>query len=472
MLATEIRDLLGAAPERPSRPLVSIVVVNRDGADHLRRLLEGLIEHTDYPELELILVDNGSSDDSLDLVRSVQTPFPVSILANPHNESFSDANNLGAARAEGELLLFLNNDIEPFERGWLRELVTCLDAAADAGAVGSTLIYPDAESRSRGYAVQTQPFRLRAGRERLAIDPGGSRRELFDQRFGEDVASPSLIGACLLIEAGLFHRVGGFTHGYFYGAEDDDLCFKVREQGYDVLYSGRSFLIHHAGTTSRELLGEDGGPIRKANVRLLRSRWSARLWRECQLDRLAGGGLWAAGDGETSLPDPPSLEQVMVLGFCIRADRLPAERQNSVGALESELERRGHRCLALRDASPADPRAFLFDVVVHIRGGARYIPSPERLNVLWIVNRLDAVSAIECQRYDLVVTSSPGHAERLSADSLAIPVVALRDGHETADLIDSVLERAERLDLPLRIDARGSRSTAHETITRELPPTA
>ncbi|HET8863787.1 MAG TPA: glycosyltransferase family A protein, partial [Solirubrobacterales bacterium] len=65
-LAAEIRGRLGPAPGLDRRPLVSIVVLNRDGEEHLRRLLAGLVEHTDYPDLELIVVDNGSSDGSVD----------------------------------------------------------------------------------------------------------------------------------------------------------------------------------------------------------------------------------------------------------------------------------------------------------------------------------------------------------------------------------------------------------------------
>ena len=90
-LAEEARRRLGSVPRLDDWPLVSIVVVNRDGLSHLRRLLAGLESHTDYPSFELILVDNASGDGSLDFIRSARTRFPISIVANPHNESFSDA---------------------------------------------------------------------------------------------------------------------------------------------------------------------------------------------------------------------------------------------------------------------------------------------------------------------------------------------------------------------------------------------
>jgi glycosyltransferase involved in cell wall biosynthesis len=102
-LATEIRRRLGPAPEVEAPPLVSIVVLNRDGAAHLRSLLAGLVERTEYRRIELILVDNGSSDDSIDLIHRASAPFPISTLANAHNESFSDACNQGAELASGEI---------------------------------------------------------------------------------------------------------------------------------------------------------------------------------------------------------------------------------------------------------------------------------------------------------------------------------------------------------------------------------
>ncbi|MEX2081370.1 MAG: glycosyltransferase, partial [Dehalococcoidia bacterium] len=283
-LATEIRHHLGPPPTLERWPLVSIVVLNHDGAAHLRRLMAGLVERTDYPagRMELILVDNGSGDDSLELMREVEAPFPISILANPHNESFSDANNQGAELAGGELLLFLNNDIEPFEPGWLCELVACLRTSG-AGSVGATLVYPDRERGSGKFRVQTRPFRLRGGQDRVTIVPATERQELLDEDFGQDLESVSVIGAALLIDRGLFWAIGGFTHGYFYGGEDEDLSMKLRERGSSVLYSGRSVLLHHVSSTSHKLHGGAKGALRNANSRLLRQRWGARAWREYQL---------------------------------------------------------------------------------------------------------------------------------------------------------------------------------------------
>ncbi|MET0304834.1 MAG: hypothetical protein ABW196_01225, partial [Solirubrobacterales bacterium] len=357
----------------------------------------------------------------------------------------------------GELLLFLNNDIEPFEPGWLTELVACLGGSG-AGAVGATLLCREEEDGSpSGYGVQTEPVRLVAGMDRLTMEPVGRRREVFDEGLGEDFDSPFLIGACILIETTLFGQIGGFTHGYYYGGEDQDISLKVRAKGRKTLYSGRSLLIHHSGSTTQALLEEAGYSIPRANARHFRRVWSARLWRECHLDRLAGSGTWTAPGEETS-PDHLLREEVMASGFCLRTDGLPTGPGGAVEDLEAELDRRGHRYVTLQGDSGGDPRGLFFDVAVHLRGAHRYLPQPGQLNVLWMVSHFDAVSAIECARYDLVAVGAREHAERLHGEGVTTPVATLSQEHPAVDLVDAVLARAEELDFPTRIAPEPTRA--------------
>ena len=128
--------------DRTTGPLVSIIVLNRDGASHLRRLLPA-IDGSSYRSFELIVVDNGSSDDSVELLTAATAP-PVTLIRNAENESFADANNRAVARAGGELLLFLNNDVEPLGSGWLGRMVDTLEGR-EADAVGARLVYPRRE---------------------------------------------------------------------------------------------------------------------------------------------------------------------------------------------------------------------------------------------------------------------------------------------------------------------------------------
>lgn len=139
-LAGEIRRRLGPPPALADWPSISVVVLTRDGLPYLKKLFAGLEQKTDYPgSLELILVDNASSDGSVEFAGSFEAPFAVTVIENTENVSFSEGNNQGARLASGELLLFANNDVEPFESGWLREMAALLRQRR-AGAVGARLV--------------------------------------------------------------------------------------------------------------------------------------------------------------------------------------------------------------------------------------------------------------------------------------------------------------------------------------------
>ena len=279
-LAVAIRDRLGPCPEDALLPTVSVVVPNRDGVDCLRRLLSGLSARTDYPALELIVVDNGSSDGSLDFIESAPASFPISALANARNDSFSDACNQGAGSAAGELLLFLNNDVEPFEPGWLRELVACLQGSG-AGAVGATLLCSEEEherSFAHGYGVQHRGHLFVTGRDGTT-EPvlRGWEADPLDKGLGDDAECESVAASCLLVENRTFREIGGFSPGYFYGCEDVDLCLKLRAAGLKIVCAGRSVLIHHPATTRRAIPFEQARAIKLANHRLLHKRWGPGL---------------------------------------------------------------------------------------------------------------------------------------------------------------------------------------------------
>ena len=240
-------------PARTSGPLVSIVILNRDGASDLRRCLPALAA-TAYRDVELIVVDNASSDDSLAVLRAFRPPFPVRIIENPTNESFSTANNRAVATSDGELVLFLNNDIEPIGTHWLGHLV---DGLADPSvvAVGARLIYPRRTSVARA-GLRFADLSLQHGGVGFRIEDGVALPEPLGA--GADPLSdwaaavrdvPALTAACLLVRRTAFDAVGGFDPGYDYGLEDVDLCLRLADAGGRLRYDGRAALWHHKSTS-------------------------------------------------------------------------------------------------------------------------------------------------------------------------------------------------------------------------------
>lgn len=295
-LAREIRTRLGAPPELVDAPLVSMIVLNRNGKEHLRRLLDGLLHTTDYPRIELILVDNGSTDGSPELVEALDAAFPVKVVRNEHNASFSEGNNHGFGIATGELILFLNNDVEPLEPGWLRELVNC-QRRTGAGAVGAVLLHasPRPGETPSGWVVQHRGIRFKREEERPRGFNLGEGDDALGDHLGRIERHPCATAACLLVEPHLFRKIGGFHPGYRYGTEDIDLCLSALAAGREVLTCGRTVLLHRESST-QEVAGADFKRVnRLGNRQLFLERWGSRLHREIELDRLERGGAWTDG---------------------------------------------------------------------------------------------------------------------------------------------------------------------------------
>jgi GT2 family glycosyltransferase/spore maturation protein CgeB/polysaccharide pyruvyl transferase WcaK-like protein len=292
-LAKETRRRLGPVPRLAESPSVSIVVLNRNGLKYLKKLFHGLQEYTDYPDLEVVLVDNGSTDGSVEFVRSLDMPFEVKLVENQENVSFSDGNNQGARLADGELLLFMNNDIEPFEPGWLEEMVGFMGSSG-AGAVGARLLYPGVTEHETpsGYAVQHRGVKFRKVQGLDYPRNLGMGEDALDKHLGEDTRCPATTAACLLMGRDMFDAVGGFTTGYRYGSEDVDLGLKVLSSGREVVSSGRTVLFHDESSSQNT---EGRGFMRAnrtGNRKLFLGRWAPQLHRRLELERLGPGTFW------------------------------------------------------------------------------------------------------------------------------------------------------------------------------------
>ena len=278
-------------------PLVSIVILNRDGLAHLERCLNA-VASTAYRNVEVIVVDNGSTDGSPELAERVVLPFPLKVVRNPENRSFSVANGQGVEAAAGELICFLNNDVDPITEDWLGYLVETLTTTG-AAAVGARLIYPRHRGGRRAgarYADLTlqhtgvafdrttpvpMPIVLGAGEDPLA--PGAVAIE----------DRPALTAACLLVSRAAFEAVGGFSAAYDYGIEDIDLCLRLRQAGGRLIYDGRAALWHHESATRAADRGRYKARVTRNREAYL-DRWGPLVFREALVDAIAGGGAWSS----------------------------------------------------------------------------------------------------------------------------------------------------------------------------------
>lgn len=447
-LARRLRAQLGAPPRLEEWPPVSIVVVSRDGEDHLRLLLPLLASATDYPRLELILVDNASRDGSVELARSLPLPFPLTVVENDENLSFSDANNDGVERAAFERLLFLNNDVEPFEPGWLKELVACLEGG-EAAAVGATLLHGD-KRHGGGYVLQHRRVELVGAPGFVSAANAGDGREF--EGPGPDLPALASTAACLLVRREAFERVGGLTTGFRWGWEDVDFGLKLASGGGAVLCSGRGVLFHHESSTRSVASPEWQRSTRSQNRRLLAQRWGPQVRREYLLDRLSERGFWTDAR--------PPLLATMLSGRATEdlAARELADAVEEQGWRVSLVEPRGDD----RGEAPADA-----DFILATDPSCSASLPAAAPCIAWVRERGDAwASAPLLRRAELTLVSHLSLARGLEAAGVA-PVL-FAGAAEAGRLIELLGERVQRLRFCLKLSRNWDFEPAALALRRSL----
>ena len=280
----EVAARMGARAERgphgfnrlvrplPEPPLVSVVVPTRDRAALLATVLDGLFAATDYPRIEAVVVDNDSAEPQTRALFSQHDRDPrFRVVPVPGAFNFSELCNRGAAAARGAVLLFLNNDVEMVEPGWLRELAS-IAVDPGVGAVGAKLLYPDGTLQHGGIVLGIGGV---AGHSHLGLpgdDPGYFARMALAQEVS------AVTGACLAIRAGVFAEVGGFDAEALKVAFNDvDLCLRLRAAGYRIVWTPHARLIHHESKSR----GPEDTPEKRARFeaesRVMRERWGPQL---------------------------------------------------------------------------------------------------------------------------------------------------------------------------------------------------
>lgn len=215
--------------------LVSIIIINYNGKHHLDKCLKSLMQ-IDYKNYEIILVDNNSSDDSINFVKKF---YPsIVIIQLEKNYGFAEPNNIGAKRATGEFLLFLNNDtiVKP---NFISELVKVIKTDSKIAICQSFLLKPNGEIDSSGDFVDT------LGRAYSSRKKVSEVREILSAR-----------GAAMLTRKESFFDLGKFDKNFFASFEDVDIGWRAWLWGYRVVLVPSSVVYHTGGQTIKNLSDE------------------------------------------------------------------------------------------------------------------------------------------------------------------------------------------------------------------------
>ena len=225
------------------KPDFSIIIPVLNNLKFTQNCIESIKANSNDVNYEIIIIDNGSTDGTKEFLSSIQSES-VKFIVNNTPQTYSCANNQGAKLAIGEYLLFLNNDTKALPN-WLAELKYEFENYPKTGIQGAKLIYEDGSVQHCGivFGVKkvkgTIPYHIYLGVE-PNFAPANKRRKY---QF--------VTGACMAVRRNLFVSVGGFDEEYYFGWEDTDLCMKVGNAGYDVIYNPKVVLFHFESATKQ-----------------------------------------------------------------------------------------------------------------------------------------------------------------------------------------------------------------------------
>lgn len=230
-------------------PLVSVIVVNYRGAEDTVACLRSLTEDVDYPQLEILCVDNASGGDDLARIKAVPG---VKVIGSETNLGFAGGCNLGAKHAEGSVLAFLNNDARA-DAGWVRAAVAELRAEPGVAAVASKVLDWDGtgvDFVDGGLTWFGMGYKRHAG-SALADLPAAEHKVAKDVLFAT--------GSAMFVRAGVFAELGGFDERFFMFYEDVDLGWRLNLRGWRVRYVPTSLAYHRHHATMSAVDAPDSG---------------------------------------------------------------------------------------------------------------------------------------------------------------------------------------------------------------------
>ena len=253
-------------------PRVSVIIPTRNGLKVLKPCLTSLLGITRYPDLEVLVVDNGSDDPAtLQFLAELEGQGKIRVLRDPGPFNYSALNNQAVEQASGELICLLNNDIEVIDPGWLEELVVQA-LRPGVGAVGARLLYPNRTLQHGGVLLGVGGVANHAHLGWPGDHPGYFSRAQLTQEMA------AVTGACLLVSRANYLVVGGLDADNLKVAFNDvDFCLKLREQGLQNVYVPAAKLIHHESVSRGQDLSPEKAARFAAEVAWMQQRWGEQL---------------------------------------------------------------------------------------------------------------------------------------------------------------------------------------------------
>ena len=225
-----------------SEPLISILIPNRDNAAVLARCVESILRSS-YVNFEILIIENNSVQaETLALYERLAANPSIRILTHTQPFNFSRINNFAVAHAQGESLVFLNNDTEALRPDWLQRMLMYAQRP-DIGAVGAKLYYPDGTIQHAGIVLGIGGVAGHGHKNFVHDSDGYCGRLKIVQNVG------AVTAACLMMRKDVFYQVGGFDESLAVAFNDVDLCLRIRAAGYRIVWTPDAQLHHYESKT-------------------------------------------------------------------------------------------------------------------------------------------------------------------------------------------------------------------------------
>lgn len=251
---------------------VSIIILCWNNSKYTKKCVERLYEVTP-PGFELILIDNGSTDNTKEVIQGLKEKYKeheIKLIFNKTNLGFAKGNNIGLKNATKSYICYLNNDTLP-QWGWLERMINVLETKKKVGVVGARLYFPKHELR--GWIIQHAGISLESGESKHT---GGRSQDIDVKKIGiEEIEATT--GACILIRKFLARFNEQFERGYY---EDIDLCLRAREKGYKVCINHEARLIHYEGVSqslAKTMNKREFTEISQKNKKLFHKLWDKKM---------------------------------------------------------------------------------------------------------------------------------------------------------------------------------------------------
>jgi GT2 family glycosyltransferase len=221
-------------------PLVSVIIPNRDHTDDLRRTIESVFDRTDYRNFEIIVIENGSTEErTKEYYREITTAYQnIRVVEYTEPFNYSAVNNFGVKYAKGDYLLFLNNDVEVISSNWMTELLSYCQLD-NVGCVGARLLYPDNTIQHTGVLIGLE---CAAGHMFYGFDDSVFT---YAGRGNSTQDLSAVTAACMMTKRSVFEEVGGFDEQFVVAFNDADYCLKVRQKDLLVVIDVYARLYHY-----------------------------------------------------------------------------------------------------------------------------------------------------------------------------------------------------------------------------------